>query len=120
MSLTPQKAKIDLPNQTRNTKWAWEIEASEDGQPIDFSDVLVKFAIVPNLGNGVVLELESGLGITEIETGVLLFEVEPPETNIPAETYFYDLRFERNGNTFVYAKGTIQVEQNVTTATEPT
>lgn len=120
MSLTPTKDKKDLPSQTRNTTWSFDWRWLRDGVAIDFTDIEIKFAITDRLGGTNIIELSKGDGITPLSDGVLRFEVQPPDTNIPAETYSYDLRFEENSDTFVYVKGSIRVEQNVTTATEST
>ena len=110
---TPIKLNKDLPNQTRLTTWEFVWEWFLDGVAYDFTGVTITFAMTKTLGGALAVQLSNGFGIT-VSGNDLTFNVQPADTNIEAGTYFYDLRFAKVGENYVYTKGTIIIEQNVT------
>jgi hypothetical protein len=109
---TPIKKQVDLPQQTANTDWVIELRILEDGEPI--ADILdIKFALKPKKGTENVMDLDLNEGLTYTD-GVLRIERTAEETDLNPETYLYDLRLERDSGNFVYVKGSLVVDENIT------
>jgi hypothetical protein len=98
MSLTPQRLKIDLPPQTRRSTWRIDFEVlNANGTAYDFTGVKVLMAFRANVGGANVLELDNEAGGDLTTTaGNIRLELDAVQTDIDAETYLFDGRFEKD------------------------
>ena len=121
MSLTPQRLKIDLPPQTRRSTWRIDFEVlNADGTDYDFTGVKVLMAFRANVGGANVLELDNEAGGDLTTTaGNIRLELDSVQTDIAAETYLFDGRFEKDGDSFVYFGGSQRVIENISEPTPP-
>jgi hypothetical protein len=92
-----------------------------DGTAYDFTGVKVLMAFRANVGGANVLELDNEEGGDLTTTaGNIRLELDAVQTDIDAETYLFDGRFEKDGDSFVYFGGSQRVIENISEPTPPT